>query len=198
MMKIVGLTGGIATGKSTVSEMLRQRGVSIIDADLIAREVVTPGKKAWKKIRRAFGDEVLSEKGEIDREKLGKLVFQDTRARITLNRATHPYVYREILKQMIIYFLKGTHLLILDAALLLETKTRHMVRSVIVVYTDPDTQLRRLMARDGYTSKEAIQRIQAQMPLKEKCRRADYVIDNSSSLVNTQQQVDRILKELCR
>jgi len=197
-MKIIGLTGGIATGKSTVSEMLRRRGIPIIDADQIARDVVRPGRCAWKKIRKAFGDDILSANGEVDREKLAGIVFQDTQARMKLNHATHPHISRQILKQLIMYFLKGTPLVILDAPLLLESSTRKMVGSVVVVSTDPETQLKRLMARNGYTIEEATQRVQAQMPLKEKCEMADYVIDNSGSLTATEQQLDTMLEEISR
>jgi len=197
-MKIVGLTGGIATGKSTVSEMFRQRGAHIIDADLVSRDVVKPGKRAWKKVVRVFGAAVLSDSGEIDRDKLGRIVFQDGQARMKLNRATHPYISMAILGQILRHFLRGVRLVILDAALLLETQTRLFARTVIVVYTDSETQVRRLVARNAYSREEAMQRISAQMPLEEKCRVATYVIDNSASIAHTQEQVDRIWRELSR
>jgi dephospho-CoA kinase len=195
-MKVVGLTGGIATGKSTVSKMLRQRGIPVIDADAIAREVVRPGTTAWKKIRQVFGPEVISEDGEIDRAALGKIVFEDPRARAKLNRITHPFIYLEILAELARHIVRGDRVVVLDAALLFETVTRWMVHSVIVVYTDPATQIRRLMDRNGYTPEEAAQRIEAQIPLEEKCRRADYVIDNSGPLEDTERQLEKILSAI--
>lgn len=197
-MKVVGLTGGIATGKSTVSRMLMQRGIPVIDADAIAREVVRPGKTAWKKIKRVFGPEVISGDGEIDRAALGKIVFEDPRARIKLNRITHPFIYIETLKELARHLVRGDRVVVLDAALLFETATRWMVHSVIVVYTDPATQIKRLMDRNGYSPEEASQRIKAQIPLEDKCRRADYVIDNSGSLEETERQLENILSAIVR
>jgi dephospho-CoA kinase len=194
--KVVGLTGGIATGKSTVSEMLRERGIPVIDADLIARNVVTPGRAAWRRIVRAFGTDVLSPEGEIERDKLGKLVFSDPQARKKLNQATHPFIYWEILTRLAWHAFRRTPLVVIDAALLLETKTRLMVGPVIVVYADPETQLERLMKRDGYARQEALRRVRSQMPLQEKCTRADHVIDNSGDLADTEAQVQKILQDI--
>lgn len=106
-MFLVGLTGGIATGKSTVSTMIQEMGIPVVDADLIAKQIVEPGKKAWKMIQAAFGDEVFLDSGDIDREKLGKIVFSDKEKRRTINKITHPEIYGEIRRQVFHYFLKG-------------------------------------------------------------------------------------------
>ncbi|KAG7158443.1 Dephospho-CoA kinase domain-containing protein-like [Homarus americanus] len=187
-MFLVGLTGGIGTGKSTVSAMIQEMGVPVIDADLIARQIVEPGKKAWKKIRETFGDEMFLESGELDRPKLSSLVFTDAEKRKTINKITHPEIYGEIRRQVFRYFLKGEQFVVLDLPLLFESNkvTSYLYKTI--------TQLERLMDRNQYTEKEAISRIEAQMPLEKKCNMADIIIENSGSLSNTRKQVEGIIK----
>ncbi|XP_042241042.1 dephospho-CoA kinase-like [Homarus americanus] len=194
-MFLVGLTGGIGTGKSTVSAMIQEMGVPVIDADLIARQIVEPGKKAWKKIRETFGDEMFLESGELDRPKLSSLVFTDAEKRKTINKITHPEIYGEIRRQVFRYFLKGEQFVVLDLPLLFESnKVTSYLYKTIVVSCDDETQLERLMDRNQYTEKEAISRIEAQMPLEKKCNMADIIIENSGSLSNTRKQVEGIIK----
>lgn len=196
-MFLVGLTGGIATGKSTVSTMMKDMGVPVVDADLIARQIVEPGRRAWTKIRAAFGDEVFEESGEINRERLGQIVFSDVEKRRIINKITHPEIYREIQWQVLSHFLRGEQFLLLDLPLLYESNrfASYLHKSIVVACED-EIQLNRLMARNTYTEKEAIARIEAQMPLDKKCKMADFVIENSGNLENTRQQVEGIVKLL--
>ncbi|XP_031564659.1 dephospho-CoA kinase domain-containing protein-like [Actinia tenebrosa] len=189
-MLIIGLTGGIATGKSTVSQMFKSLGCPLIDADEIAREVVQPNEKSWKKIVKHFGQEVLQPSGEIDREKLGKIIFADPAKRKVLNDSTHPYIYRVILWKLLMFFLAGERFVILDLPLLYETEVVLSITSqVIVVYCEESTQIERLMQRNNLSREEAIQRIESQMPLSEKCKRATFLVDNSGSQEETKAQV---------
>ncbi|MEW6443315.1 MAG: dephospho-CoA kinase [bacterium] len=188
-MRIVGLTGGIASGKSTVSEMFRRLGAEIVDADLTAREVVRPGRWAWKRIVARFGPEVVQADGQIDRKRLGQRIFESPSERRYLNWITHPPIYLEILKDVARRWRRRAPLVMVDAALLYETPLRFFIQPVIVVYTDPERQLERLMRRDGVNREEALARIRSQLPLEEKKKRAEYVIDNSGTTVETQRQV---------
>lgn len=196
-MFLVGLTGGIASGKSTVSCMMKEMGVPVVDADLIARQVVEPGKRAWTKIQKAFGEEVFHESGEINRERLGQVVFTDMEKRRTINKITHPEIYREIQWQVLRYLLKGEQFVLLDLPLLYESNkcTGYLFKTIVVTCED-ELQLERLMARNMYTEKEAIARIEAQMPLEKKCKMADFVIENSGTKEVTRKQVEDIVKYL--
>jgi len=189
--KIVGLTGGIATGKSTVSSLLKDWGAEVIDADLVARAVVEPGQLAWQEIRRSFGDEFFQEDGTINRAKLGALVFKDKDALAKLNKITHPKIAERI-KEAIIYWQGVDHqppLLVVDAPLLIETNLQVLVEEVWLVTCNEKEQIRRLMARNNLSHTDALARIKAQMPLEEKKKYADQVIDNSGSIEETQRQV---------
>ncbi|XP_030625964.1 dephospho-CoA kinase domain-containing protein [Chanos chanos] len=196
-MFLVGLTGGIASGKSTVSSLLRELGCPVIDADVVARTVVEPQSPAYSLIVQHFGAEVLQENGEIDRKKLGHIIFANADKRRLLNSITHPEIHKAMFKQILLYFLKGYRYVILDVPLLFETRrlTRFLTHTV-VVYCDPATQLSRLMQRDGLTQEEAGQRIAAQMPLNEKRGLASHVIDNSGSRDDTHRQVLRLHTKL--
>ena len=189
-MKITGLTGGIASGKSTVSKIFQDLGAEIIDADLLARKVVQPGRWAWKKIVAHFGSEFLLPDKQIDRERLGAVIFADPAERKFLNNVTHPPIYIEFIKEFVYVFFKRPPMIILDAALLLESPLSKLTKQrVIVVYTDKETQLQRLIKRDGITRKAALQRIDSQMSMEERRRLADYVIDNSGTVKETEAQV---------
>ncbi|AXI40312.1 dephospho-CoA kinase [Bacillaceae bacterium ZC4] len=193
MTMIIGLTGGIASGKSTVSEMLKKRGIPVIDADLIAREVVEVGKKAYTEIVNAFGKEILNEDLTINRARLGSIVFQNEDKREKLNSIVHPEVRLEMKRRQEQLISEGAKAVVLDIPLLFESNLKHLVDKVIVVYTGEKNQLERLMKRNNFSKKEALSRINAQMPLKEKVKFADAVINNDGTLEETEQQLENIL-----
>lgn len=193
---IIGLTGGIACGKSTVSRMLAERDARIIDADLIAREVVRPGEEAWSLVVERFGRDILLANDELDRAKLGSLVFSDEQARLDLNAIVHPAIrgrMRQLTKEA---QEEGIALIVLDIPLLYESKLEYMVEKVVVVYCTVNLQLERLMKRNGFDEEEARRRIASQMSIEDKRLRADYVIDNSGTLTETEQQVNELVGRL--
>ena len=192
-MRVLGLTGGIGSGKSTVSQMFAEYGAEVVDADQIAREVVAPGQPALQAIKEAFGAAVIRPDGRLDRGRLGGLIFRDPASRARLNTITHPRI-QERLQQEVEVRRPRNGILILDIPLLYETGRGDMVEAVIVVWVDRVTQLRRLIDRAGLTANEAAQRLAAQMSLDEKRSRADYVIDNTGSLETTRQQVQEIVR----
>ncbi|WP_243291230.1 dephospho-CoA kinase [Bacillus sp. FJAT-47783] len=193
MSLIVGLTGSIASGKSTVANMMKEMSIPIVDADNIARDVVSIGEPAYLKIVDTFGNEILQKDKTIDRAKLGSIIFQDETKRKQLNEIVHPAVRSEMKRKQQMYVEKGEPLIVLDIPLLFESKLTHFVEKILVVYVDEQTQLDRLMKRNGFTKEEALARINAQMPLKEKAEKADEVIDNNGSLDETKQQLMKIL-----
>lgn len=197
MAVVVGLTGGIATGKSTVARMLTQRGAHLIDADQIAREVVEPGEEGWQRVRQRFGAEVFRPDGSLDRAALRKVVFRDSEARSDLNNLLHPLIrarMKEKSRQLVEQFPQGV--VVLDIPLLFESKLTHLVEKVIVVYIPEPVQRARLIARDGLSEEEARRMVNAQLPIEEKKRLADVVIDNSGSITETERQVDHLWKWL--
>ncbi|KAG8446911.1 hypothetical protein GDO86_014384 [Hymenochirus boettgeri] len=189
-MFLVGLTGGIASGKSTVVSILRELGCAVIDADVIARQVVHSGTSAYVHIVQHFGNEILLENGELDREKLGAIIFNDPKKRHLLNSLVHPQIRRVMLKQTLWYFFLGYKYVILDIPLLFESRSmiRYM-KSTVLVYCDPQTQLERLIRRNNISKQEAQKRIAAQLPLDSKLPLADYVIDNSGERETARRQV---------
>lgn len=189
---IIGLTGGIATGKSTVARMLADRGVEVVDADELSRVVVQPGRPAHDEIVEAFGDQVLTEEGRIDRSRLADEVFRDDQARQTLEAITHPRIAEEMLDRARRAFEQGHDWIVYEAALLVETETHRMLDATIVVDCSPDTQLKRLQQRDELDEDQARRRIDAQMPLEDKRRVAEFVVDNDGSLQQTRRQVDEL------
>lgn len=190
--KVVGLTGGIATGKSTVTEMFAQRGACVIDADQIAREVVEPGRPSLQKIRDRFGDEVLFPDGKLDRPKLGEIVFNDPAAREDLNRIVHPAIFQMIEERIGQARERSYPLILVDVPLLLENNRQTTYDAIIVVYTPEEIQLDRLMKRDGMNEQQAKNRIAAQMSIEEKKKYADYIIDNSGTTEQTERQVEHL------
>jgi len=199
MTLIVGLTGGIGGGKSTVASMFRDLGAKIIDADKLGHSVILPYKPAWKKIVKLFGKEVLQNDLTINREKLGKMVFANQIFLKKLNEITHPEITRLIKKE--INFAKNKmhnqeKVLIIDAALIYEAKIDGFMDKIIVVYIDKDEQISRLIKRNNLPKNEALQKIRSQIPMKEKAKMADYAIDNSNSLDKTKKQVEKIWQEL--
>ncbi|MCF6092971.1 dephospho-CoA kinase [Microaerobacter geothermalis] len=192
---VIGLTGGIASGKSTVSAMLRHRGAIIVDADLIAREVVKKGNPAWEKIIQHFGQEVLDVNHEIERKRLGEIIFSDPEKRRILNGIVHPYVREEMEKQKKEGQAQGK-LVVLDIPLLIESNLFHMVDQVVLVYVPKSVQLVRLMERNQLSEEEALARIHSQMPLDEKKKWADFIIYNDGSKEETERQIDHLLFQL--
>ncbi|MED4299407.1 dephospho-CoA kinase [Geobacillus stearothermophilus] len=191
----IGLTGGIASGKSTVSAMMRELGLPVIDADEAARAVVRPGEEAYRQIVAAFGPGILRADGEIDRAKLGAIVFNDEQQRKVLNAIVHPAVRKKMLAEKEAHIRSGAKTVVLDIPLLFESGLTHWVDKVLVVYVDDDVQLRRLMARNGFTEEEALARIRSQWPMAEKVKRADAVIDNNGTIEETRQQLLAILHQ---
>ncbi|HWR38393.1 MAG TPA: dephospho-CoA kinase [Patescibacteria group bacterium] len=188
-MKTIGLTGGIASGKSTVSRILAEMGAWIIDADQIARDVVAPGTPAWQEITVWMGPEVLLPDASLNRQWLGKHVFADATKRRRLEEITHPRILEQVEQKRRELAAQGAKILVLDVPLLLESGWQTSVQEVWVVYVTPQTQLDRLMQRDGLTQETALQRIRAQMSLEEKAERADRVIDNNGTQEETRRQV---------
>jgi dephospho-CoA kinase len=190
-MRVLGLTGGIGSGKSVVDAIFAQLGAELIDADALAREVVEPGQPALEEIVTTFGGEMLLPDGRLDRARLGSLIFGDAAARARLNAITHPRI-RQRMSEEVAARAGRPGVLVLDIPLLLENSRTGDIEKVIVVWVDRATQLQRLMQRDRLTAEQANQRIAAQMSLDEKRRRADYVIDNSGTEARTRQQVESI------
>jgi dephospho-CoA kinase len=192
-VRVLGLTGGIGSGKSLVALMFAQLGADVIDADQLARDVVEPGQPALQEIVATFGRDVLRPDGRLNLGKLAGIIFADNSARAKVNAITHPRI-RERMEAEVAERGSGPGVLILDIPLLYESARADTVEKVIVVWVDPETQLRRLHERDGLTSDEARQRVAAQMPLDAKRARADHVIDNSGSRENTRRQVEVIYR----
>ena len=194
---LVGLTGGIATGKSTVSQMFAHLGAKIVDADLLAREVVMPGQPALAEIAAEFGPGVLQADGSLDRKRLGDIVFGNPEKRRRLEQITHPAIYLRQQRILSVYEEEAFEGVVLwDAAVLIESGGHKRMDKLVVVLTDPATELARLMARDAMTEDVARTRIAAQMPVADKAALADYVIDNSGSRAETERQVRDVYARL--
>jgi dephospho-CoA kinase len=196
-MLIVGLTGGIASGKSLVSRVFKELGAHVIDADRIVHDLVSAGTEAWDELRAHFGDEILLPDGCIDRKRLGAIVFSDPEKREWLNHCLHPRVF-EAFRTQVRRIGKSDPgaLVVLDAALLVETGFHRRMDKLVVVCTGPDQQLRRLMERDGITREQALARINSQMPMTEKCAAADYVIDNAGAREDTERRAREVFRAL--
>ncbi|MGX6443005.1 dephospho-CoA kinase [Neobacillus sp. K501] len=193
MSLVIGLTGGIASGKSTVSNMLKEMNITVVDADIEARLAVEKGEPAYQKIIREFGKEILLENDEIDRQKLGSIIFHDVEKRHLLNSIVHPEVRNRMNNKIESAIKGGEQVVILDIPLLFESKLTHMVQKTILVYVDREVQLKRLMERNSLSLEEAEARIKSQMPLSEKVALADAVIDNNGSLNETKKQLNEII-----
>lgn len=192
----VGLTGGIASGKSTVARIFADLGVGVVDADAIAREVVAPGSEGLAEVVETFGTGVLAPDGSLDRKKLGGIVFADADARAKLNAITHPRIGRLSTERMAALADGPVPYLMYEAALLVETGIFRSFSALVVVAVPRSVQVDRLMRRDGIEQREAEARIDAQLPLEEKTKVADYVIDNSGSDETTRREVTRVHHEL--
>jgi dephospho-CoA kinase len=185
---ILGITGGIASGKSTVVNVFKAKGFPIVDGDIVARKIVEPGKPALLAIKEAFGPEVITPTGELDRKKLGDIVFEDSAKRQQLNRIMNPYLRQQIKEEMALAK-KQSPLVIADIPLMYEGHYDHYMDEVAVVYVDFLQQKKRLMARDNIDEKTAEAKINSQMPLAKKRELADTVFNNNGSKEETSQQV---------
>ncbi|KAJ2613831.1 Dephospho-CoA kinase [Coemansia sp. RSA 1365] len=195
-MLVIGLTGGIATGKSTASKAFRAQGVSVIDADAIAHELMEPGQVSHRLVVEHFGTQVLGEdKRTIDRAQLGRLIFNDAKQRQVLNRCTHPYIRRRILWRVFQCYLRGHAICVVDVPLLFEAGLDRMCARTLVVSCTDKQQIARLMERNGLSRPEADARVAAQMPMAEKLRRATRVLDNSVSIAELNAQVRTVLQD---
>lgn len=195
-MQVFGLTGGIASGKSSVGRLLVERGIPVFDADAAARVIVEPGQPALREIAAAFGQEVISADGALDRKKLGTLVFDDDAAREKLEAITHPRIRAEIGRQIMEAAAAGHEIAVVDAALMVETGWYEQFAGLIVVWCPSDVQLERLLSRDAISEQDARARIAAQMPIDRKRDLADYVVDNSGPLEALPEQVDALVEWL--
>ncbi len=191
-LKLIGLTGGIGSGKSTVASMIRALGVPVLDADVIAREIVAPGQPAHAEIA-AVWPEMIAPDGTIDRKKLGARVFSDSYARMRLEAITHPRIQERALADAAKLSEAGHRLAFYEAALLVETGRHRAFDGLVVVVAPEDVQLARVLARDRLTREQALARLRAQLPLEEKCRAATTVIDNGGDLESTRHQVQALV-----
>jgi dephospho-CoA kinase len=196
MKPVVGLTGGIACGKTTVATMFSDLGIPVIDADQLARDVVEPGTAGLKQIVLEFGDDVLDPNGGLDRKKVGDLVFGDEAAREKLNAIMHPLIGAAGAEHMMAHQDDPAPYLLYEAALLVETNAYKSFSALIVVSADESLQRLRLIARDGFTVDEANARIASQLPLARKVAVADHVVANNGDLNGTRRQVAEVHENL--
>jgi dephospho-CoA kinase len=196
-MILVGLTGGVATGKSTVAKMFKQCGAAVVNADLLARQVVEPGKPAWRAIVKLFGKTVLNQDRSLDRQALGSIVFHNPKKRRQLERIIHPRVARE--QQRLVHRIvkrKPRAVVIYEVPLLFEAGVDKRVDKIIVVTVDRNTQIARLNKRNGLSRAEALRRIRSQMPLASKIQQADYVLIGTLPRPSLRKQVGQLFKNL--
>ncbi|MGN7409327.1 MULTISPECIES: dephospho-CoA kinase [unclassified Sporosarcina] len=192
---IIGLTGSIASGKSTVANLLKDRGYPIVDADQIARLVVEPGSPVLKEIEIVFGHEVIREDGSMNRAVMGQLIFGDDKKREQLNNIIHPAIRKELIAQKEAHLAAGEKTVILDIPLLFENKLHDYVEKILVVSVTPEVQKERLMSRNQFSEQEADSRIASQLPIEIKEQGADAVIDNNGTLAETERQVEDVLRK---
>ncbi|HDB5220646.1 TPA: dephospho-CoA kinase [Staphylococcus aureus] len=194
MPKVIGLTGGIASGKSTVSELLSVFGFKVVDADKAAREAVKKGSKGLAQVREVFGDEAIDENGEMNRRYMGDLVFNHPEKRLELNAIIHPIV-RDIMEEEEQEYLKQGYNVIMDIPLLFENELENTVDEVWVVYTSESIQMDRLMQRNNLSLEDAKARVYSQISIDKKSRMADHVIDNLGDKLELKQNLERLLEE---
>jgi dephospho-CoA kinase len=195
-MRVIGLTGGIASGKSTTARLLRDLGAHVVDADQLARDVVMPGQPALAEIARAFGPEVITPEGTLDRKRLGAVVFGDADKRRRLEAITHPRIAILTQERLAGLRAEGLPVAVYEAALLVENGTHRGLDGLIVTRCDDETQLQRIVERDGLSREEARARIAAQLPLAQKVAAADWVIDTCGPIAETQKQVAKVWAEI--
>ena len=194
-MKIVGLTGGISSGKSTVSSYLKQLKIPVIDADEVARKVVEPNSQGARKIRKTFSSDVFEEDGSLNRQKLGSLIFSNAENRQKLDDLLQPLIKIMILDEIEEHRQKGENMIVLDLPLLFEKQYEELCEEIIVVYIPKELQLERLMKRNQYTKQEALSRIDSQLSIEEKRKRATVLLDNQGTIQQLYQQVEQWLVE---
>jgi dephospho-CoA kinase len=195
----VGLTGNIASGKSNASRVFAELGAHVVDADIIAHKLLDPGTATYGRIRDAFGAEILFPDGTINRKVLGRIVFSQADKRVLLNGLIHPDVRAEVLRRVgEVVAREASAIIIVDAALMVESGFYKLHERLIVVYCDPALQLSRLMARDGLLPSEAKARMDAQLPVEEKLKLADYVIETSGTFRETRVQIETVYRDLVR
>ncbi|HCY6480877.1 TPA: dephospho-CoA kinase [Staphylococcus aureus] len=194
MPKVIGLTGGIASGKSTVSELLSVFGFKVVDADKAGREAVKKGSKGLAQVREVFGDEAIDENGEMNRRYMGDLVFNHPEKRLELNAIIHPIV-RDIMEEEKQEYLKQGYNVIMDIPLLFENELENTVDEVWVVYTSESIQMDRLMQRNNLSLEDAKARVYSQISIDKKSRMADHVIDNLGDKLELKQNLERLLEE---
>lgn len=195
-MRVIGLTGGIASGKSTFAALLRKRGVPVVDADALARAVVAPGSPAIARVVEAFGPGALRSDGSLDRAFLAARVFSDEAERRRLEAITHPAVRRAMLAEVEDLAARGHDLVFYDVPLLYEAGLSEALDSVVVVFTPRTVQMERLRRRDGLPEEQALGRLSAQLPIDEKAARADFVVDNQGPEEALSNKADRLLSDL--
>ena len=194
-MKIVGLTGGISSGKSTVSSYFKQLEIPVIDADEVARKVVEPNSQGAIEIRKVFGNDVFEEDGNLNRQKLGTLVFSNPENRQKLDELLQPLIKIMILDEIEAYRQKGENMIVLDLPLLFEKQYEELCEEIIVVYVPKELQLERLMKRNQYTKQEALSRMDSQLSIEEKRKRATVLFDNQGTIQQLYHQVEQWLVE---
>ncbi|MCD8914911.1 dephospho-CoA kinase [Staphylococcus simulans] len=192
MQKVIGLTGGIGTGKSTVSELLAVHGFKIVDADIAAREAVEKGSEGLEQVRQTFGDEAIDENGEMNRKYVGEIVFNDEKKREALNHIIHPIV-RELMEKQKEAYLEQGYNVIMDIPLLFENNLQDTVDETWLVYASESIQVERLMERNDLTQEEAKARVYSQISIDKKRRMADHVIDNRGTLLELKQNLEALL-----
>jgi dephospho-CoA kinase len=196
-MLIVGLTGGIASGKSTVARMFSEEGGYVVDTDMISREVVTPGKRGWQEVVNFFSRDILNSDGTLNRKKLGDIVFSNPEKRKKLEEILHPKIYEEQTKKIREILKRNNRaIVIVDVPLLIEVNKHKSFDRVILVYVSPQIQIERLMKRDGLSLGDAHRRISSQMSIDSKVKYAHYVINNEGSLKKTRERVKEVFQRL--
>ncbi len=195
-MKVIGLTGSIGSGKSTVSKFLTHLGAVVIDADKVGHEVFKPGTKAWQEVVDAFGQGIISADGTIDRRKLGEIVFSNPGARAKLNQVMHPLIYKQVKSQMEEYGRKGAAIIIVEAPLLLEVGWKSLVDEVWVTSASEATVIKRLKEQKGLSEAQSLARIRAQLTDEERIRQADVVIDTDCALDELKEKVEALWRKL--
>ncbi|MEK5232840.1 dephospho-CoA kinase [Lysinibacillus sp. FSL K6-0232] len=190
---IIGLTGSIASGKSTVAKMMTALGLPIVDADSVARDVVEPGTATLALIVESFGQAILQEDGSLNRTKLGDIIFHEPTKRKVLNDIMHPAIRKEMLRQRDAYVAAGYQHVVMDIPLLFESKLQHFVDKIIVVSVSEEVQLQRLMERNQLSKEDALARIHSQLPMSVKEKGAHAVIYNNDTIEHTEEQLKKIL-----
>jgi dephospho-CoA kinase len=194
---LLGVTGGIASGKTTVARILEQLGARLIDFDVLSRWVVEPGKPAWKDIVAYFGEQVLQQDKSLDRKKMAEIVFRDSEKRKKLESFVHPRIYEEFIRLVKEYAAKDSNIIIqVVVPLLLEGNLQHLFHKILLVYTPEEMQVERVMKRDRISREMALNMLRSQFPIEEKRSYADFIVDNSGPLEETQRQVEEVWDKL--